>query len=67
MRIASRIPIFIAKGRPIYSLDLRFFVDAEDNRVLRWTETHPTMSVTFAANSRSVVNLNVSLRHGCTP
>ena len=27
----------------------------------------PTMSVTFAINSGSVENLNVSDRHGCTP
>src|SRR6478609_9642050 len=27
----------------------------------------PTMSVTFATNSGSVENLNVSDRHGCTP
>ncbi|PBC35837.1 hypothetical protein CJ178_30755 [Rhodococcus sp. ACPA4] len=40
---------------------------AEDSRVLRWIEIHPTMSVTFATKSGSAENLNASLRHGCTP
>src|SRR5665213_1008853 len=53
------------RSRAIESLDLRFFVNAEHQRLTRWIHIEADTSRTFLAKLGSVENLNDSKRYGC--
>jgi hypothetical protein len=56
-----------APGDPLQGLQLRPIVHSEHHPALRWMQPQPDDVADIAVEVRSVENLNVPARQGCTP